>query len=150
MSLILRLADAVTAELNAAPATTFGSDLSVVAVRRVLPVFDLAQLTTLQVSVVPKAIVQAIATRATAQMDLSIDIGLQQKLTASAATVDIEVAALCRLVEAIARYLQRRPLSALPGVQWVRTANEPIYAADHLAQQRVFTSVLTVTYRGLV
>ena len=30
---------------------------------------------------------------------------------------------------------------------WVRTANEPIYAADHLAEQRLFTSVLTLTYR---
>jgi len=29
----------------------------------------------------------------------------------------------------------------------VRTANEPVYAADHLAEQRTFISVMTLTYR---
>ena len=31
----------------------------------------------------------------------------------------------------------------------VRTQNEAVYAPEHLAEQRVFTSVLTVTYRTI-
>jgi len=53
------------------------------------------------------------------------------------------------LVEQIADYLRRRPLGSIPAA-WVRTANDPIYAAEHLAEDRVFTSVLTVTYRVMV
>jgi len=54
------------------------------------------------------------------------------------------------LVEQIADYLRQRPLGGAPGVLWVRSANDPIYAAEHLAEDRVFTSVLTVTYRVMV
>ena len=31
----------------------------------------------------------------------------------------------------------------------VRTRNDPVYAPEHLADQRAFTSVLTVTYRSV-
>ena len=40
-------------------------------------------------------------------------------------------------------------LQATPWAVWLRTANAPIYAADHLAEQRAFTSVLSLTYRVL-
>jgi hypothetical protein len=73
-----------------------------------------------------------------------IDIGIQKKLGKN---LDAEVADLCDLVEQIADFLKRRPLAALPYAAWVTTTNDPIYAADHLAQQRVFTSVLSLTYR---
>jgi hypothetical protein len=55
--------------------------------------------------------------------------------------------ALCGLMDAIAGYLRRRPLSAASHAAWVRTQNDPVYAPQHLAEQRAFTSVLTVTYR---
>jgi len=54
---------------------------------------------------------------------------------------------LCGLMDQIAAYLRRRPLAGVPGATWVRTLNDPVYAPEHLAQQRVFTSVLTVMYR---
>ena len=142
MALIFTIADAVAAELNAAQAGTF--DPAFTAVRRVLPEFDLSDLAELKVSVVPKAVEINGSTRSVGQFDCQIDIGVQKKLGKD---LDAEVMALCGLMDAIAGYLRRRPLSAAPHAAWVRTQNDPVYAPQHLAEQRAFTSVLTVTYR---
>jgi hypothetical protein len=142
MAMILTIADAVVAELNAASAGTF--DPAFTAVRRVLPEFDLSDLAELKVSVVPKAVEINGSTRSVGQFDCQIDIGVQKKLGKD---LDAEVMALCGLMDAIAGYLRRRPLSAAPHAAWVRTQNDPVYAPQHLAEQRTFTSVLTVTYR---
>lgn len=143
MAMVIDIADAVAAELNAAPAGTFCAAFT--AVRRVLPEFDLAELAELKVTVVPKAIEINGATRAASHLDCQIDIGVQQKLGKD---LDTEVAALCTLVEEIATYLRRRPLAGAPRAAWVRTQNDPVYAPDHLANERTFTSVLTLTYRS--
>ena len=142
MALIFTIADAVAAELNAAQAGTF--DPAFTAVRRVLPEFDLSDLAELKVSVVPKAVEISGSTRSVGQFDCQIDIGVQKKLGKD---LDVEVMALCGLMDAIAGYLRRRPLSAASHAAWVRTQNDPVYAPQHLAEQRAFTSVLTVTYR---
>jgi hypothetical protein len=115
-------------------------------VRRVLPEFDLPELSELQVSVVPKAVEITGSTRSVCQHDVQVDIGVQKKLGKD---LDTGVAALCGLVDELAAYLRRRPLAGAPDAAWVRTQNEPVYAPEHLAGQRVFTSVLTVTYRAL-
>jgi hypothetical protein len=145
MALTLDIADAVVAELNAAPPGTF--DPAFTAVRRVLPVFDLAEMTDLHVSVVPRAVEIAGATRSMSQHDVQIDIGVQKKLVTGDGELDQQVPALCELVDQIAAYLMRRVLQAIPGAVWVRLANDPIYAPEHLSQLRQFTSVLTLTYR---
>ena len=62
---------------------------------------------------------------------------------------DTDVTSLLGLVDELADFLKRRPLAAAPWAVWVRTDNEPLYAPDHLAEKRMFTSVLTVTYRVL-
>ena len=144
MALIIDIADAVVAELNAAPAGTF--DPAFTALRRVLPEFDLPELAELKVTVVPKAVEINGSTRLTSQFDCQIDIGVQKKLGKD---LDTEVAELCGLVDGIAGYLRRRSLAAAPHAVWVRTRNDPVYAPEHLAEQRAFTSVLTVTYRSV-
>jgi hypothetical protein len=112
-------------------------------------VFDLAEMADLHVSVVPRAIDIAGATRSASQYDVQIDIGVQQKLTSApgGGELDQQVPVLCELVDQIAAYLTRRVLQAMPTVVWVRLANDPIYAPEHLSQLRQFTSVLTLTYR---
>lgn len=144
MARIIDIADAIVAELNAAPAGSFGPAFT--AVRRVLPAFELSELAELRVTVVPKALEISGAMRSASQFDCQVDIGVQQKLGKD---LDTEVAALCGLVEQIAAYLRRRPLTGAPLAAWVRTQNDPVYAPDHLAQQRTFTSVLNVTYRSV-
>ena len=141
MALAIDIADAVAAELAGG---TFPQEIS--PVRRVLPDFELADLRDLRVTVVPKVVEITGSTRTLCQHDVQIDIGVQKKLGTD---LDVEVAELCGLVEEIAAFLKKRPLAAAPHASWVRTANEPIYAPDHLSDQRVFTSVLTLTYRAL-
>jgi len=143
MSLIVQLADAVKAELNV---TTFTP--AFIAERRVLPVYELSELTGLRVTVVPKAVEITVSTRAASQHDLTVDIGVQQRVPPES-DVDAFVLLLGGLVDAIADHLRRRELAQLPNVCWVSTTNDPVYAPEHLTEKRVFTSVLTVTYRGM-
>ena len=144
MSMVIDIANAVAAEINAAGPGTFSEDFA--AVRKVLPAYELPDLVALKVSVVPKRVEISGSTRSASQYDIAVDIGVQKKLGKD---IDTEVAALGTLVDEIADYLRRRPLAAIPGAAWVNTVNEPIYAPEHLAEQRVFTSVLTVTYRAM-
>jgi len=139
MALVTDIADAVVAELAGG---AFSQPFT--AVRRVLPEYELADLKDLRVTVVPAAVEIAGASRTLSQHDVRIDIGIQKKLGKN---LDTEVAQLVGLVDEIGEFLKRRPLQATPYAVWVKTANEPIYAAGHLAEQRTFTSVLTLVYR---
>jgi len=143
VSTIIDIADAVTAELAAG---TGDLSQSFTPQRSVLPDFELSDLQDLRVTVVPRAVEITGSSRTMSQHDVQIDVGVQKKLGTD---LDTEVAELVGLVEEIAGFLQRRPLSAAPQACWVRTANEPVYAPDHLAEKRLFTSVLTLTYRLL-
>ena len=146
MSLITEIADAVTAELNAAAPGTFTQSFT--AVRKVLPFYELQDLAGLKVTVVPKAVEITGSTRSNSQYDFSIDIGIQKKL-GSPSALEAEVESLGAVVDQIAEYLRRRPLPGAPFAAWVSTINDPVYAPEHLLEKRVFTSVLTLTYRAL-
>ena len=146
MSLAIDIADAVAAAINVAPAGTFSEEVA--AVRKILPTAKLETLTELTVTVVPKSMEITGATRAGSQYDIAVDIGIQKKLS-GAEDIDPEVAILASLVDEIADYLRQQPLASAPHAQWVATMNEPIYAPEHLAELRVFTSVLTLTYRAM-
>ena len=144
MGLATDIADAVAAEINAAADGTFSEAID--AQRQVLPARELADLATLKVTVVPKAIEISGSTRSVSQYDIAIDIGIQKKLGKD---LDAEVPPLTTLVDEIAEYLRKRQLTAAAYAAWVRTVNEPVYVPEHLASQRVFTSLLTVTYRAM-
>jgi len=144
MSLVTDIADAVATELGAAPPGTFSETFTVE--RCVLPEFDLEDLSALKVTVVPKSVEITGSTRATSQYDIAIDIGVQKKL---ANDLDVEVAALGTLVDEMADYLRSRTLEQAPFAVWIGISNDPVYAPEHLGQRRVFTSVLTVTYRAV-
>jgi hypothetical protein len=142
--LVLDIATAVAAELNAAPEGTFGAPVQ--AVCSVLPVYDLTQMADLKVTVVPKGVQISGATRAASQFDVQVDVGIQKKLGSD---LETEVATLLDLVDEVAQYLRKRPLAGVPHASWISTANEPVYAPEHLADKRLFTSVLTLTYRAI-
>jgi len=147
MSLVTEIADAVAAELNAAAPGTFSESFT--AERKVLPVHELKDLVDLKVTVVPKAVEITGSTRAASQYEITVDIGVQRKLAPGNTDRDAKVTALGTLVDQIAEYLRRRPLTAAPWASWVSISNDPVYAPEHLLEQRVFTSVLTVTYRAM-
>ena len=144
MATIIDIADAVAATLNAPGEPGFSQSFT--AQRKALPAFELADLAGLHVTVVPKAVEVTGASRSLSQHDYQIDVGAQQKLGSD---LEADVAALCGLVEEIAAFLGRRPLTGAAGVAWVRSANEPVYSPEHLAEKRLFTSVLTITYRAM-
>jgi hypothetical protein len=139
VSVILDVANAVVASLNAA---SFSQELT--AERRYRPTFELADLDTLRVSVVPKSLRIGSATRAANYFDCAIDVGVQKKVNVDEPA---EVDALMNLVEEITDHLRMSRLEALPEAAWLSIENEPVFAPEHLDQERVFTSVLTVRYR---
>ena len=146
MSTITDIADAVVAELNGATEGTFGEAFT--AQRLNLPEFDLKDMATLRVSVVPKGVQIAAASRLASQHDWQIDVGVQKKLSADGAD-QAEQDDLIALVEQIAAFLARRSLAAFPAAVWVKTELPTLYAPEHLRELRQFTSVLTLTYRTM-
>jgi len=140
MSVIVQIADAVAGELNGG---TFGQPFT--AERNYLPLYDLKELKSLRVTVVPTGTAIESKARRTAQHDVEIDVAVQQKLVKTDnATID----PLMSLTEEIADHFRFKRL-APPDAVWIKTENEPVYAQEHLDQYRVFTSLLTLTFRVL-
>jgi len=139
MSICVQIADAVAGELNNG---SFSPPFT--AQRRLLPEYEIGELTELKATVVPKAVEISSFSRTMHNFDVQIDIGIQKKLDGE---IDDQLPALMGLVEQIADYLRKRPLAGFPNAVWVSAQNVPIYARDHITDRRVFTSILTLTYR---
>ncbi|MCE9530355.1 MAG: hypothetical protein K8T89_04370 [Planctomycetes bacterium] len=137
MAVILQIADAVVVELNAA---VFGQPFQ--AVRHYLPRFELSEMNTLKVSVVPKSVISQGLDRNRDRFDYRIDVAVQKKTDLSAATLD----ALVNLTEEIGDFLRTQPLTAFPNARCVGVETTPIYAPEHLDEYRQFTSVLSASY----
>lgn len=139
MSTIVALADAVVSELNAK-----AWSLPFVARRLYRPRFEPADLGTLQVSVVPRALVIEAASRALDSREYRLDVAVQQKLDAESAD---QADRLLGLVEEIARHFRLRRPAAMPSALCVKVENEPVYAVEHLDELRCFTSIITLSFR---
>lgn len=140
MSTIAAIADAVAAHINAG---TFSQPVS--AERMYQPAFTLEDLADLRVSVVPRTVGIAAATRASSLFECVVDVGVQKKLPAEGA--DAEIDALLDFVEEITDHLRLSRLPDAPEAAWAGIAHEPVVSSESLEQHRVFTSVLSVTYR---
>jgi len=138
MSVVVAIAEAVVEELNAA---SFSQPFT--AQRDYLPLYDLKDLKSLRVTVVPKGTAIEISGRSSNQHDVEIDVAVQQKL---ANTDNAAIDPLMTLVEEIADHFRFKRLTS-PDAVWIKTQNEPVYAQQHLDQFRVFTSLLTLTFR---
>ena len=136
---LIQVTEAVVTALNAG---TFSQ--SVTAVRHYLPRFDLAEVKDLHVSVVPKGIEVAQATRDKGTFDYRIDVAVQKKLTSGSAA---ELDPLLALVEEIAESFRGKRLPGMSTAMWVKTEHAPVYAPEHLQELRQFTSVMTLTFR---
>jgi len=139
MATCIDIADALVTEINGG---SFSQPFT--AARELLPNYELAEMTDLHVTVVPKAVEITPFSRAMHQHEVQIDIGIQKKI---ASDIESEVPQLMTLVEEIADYLRKRPLAGMPQVVWFKAACEPIFSHQHLAEKRLFTGILTVTYR---
>ena len=140
MSTIAALADAVAVHVSAG---SFGQPVT--AVRMYQPAFTLEDLKDLRVSVVPRTVQMTPVTRDSLAVEYVIDVGVQKKFPAEG--VDAAIDELLVLVEAIADHLRFKRLEGFPDAAWVGINNEPVVSSEALEQHRVFTSVLSVTYR---
>lgn len=140
MSTIAALADALAAHINAG---TFSQPVA--AARMYQPAFTLEELAELRVSVVPRTTAIAAASRDSSTFECVVDVGVQKKLPADGA--DAEIDALLDLVEEITDHLRLKRLPDAPEAAWAGIAHEPVVSSESLEQHRVFTSVLSITYR---
>ena len=131
------VAKQVVTEINAHTFTT-----AITAVRKYLPEFDLKDMATLHCTVVPKSMETVTANRAAEQDDIAIDVVLQKLADpADLAAVD----ALASLAQEVADFFARHTLTD-GSASWVRT-EQVIYSQDHMSEKRLFTNLLTFTFR---
>jgi len=140
MSTISALADAVAEHINAGSYTQ-----SVSAVRTYQPAFTLEELGELRVSVVPRTTTVTAASRESSTYEHVLDVGVQKKLPAEDDQAAIDD--LLELTEAIGDRLRHTRLAGFPDAAWADLSHEPVVSSESLEQHRVFTSVLSVTYR---
>ena len=139
-ALLINLPQAITDYLN------LGSfSLAFTAVRRAVPIFELTDMSTLRVSVVPRLLDIEVLTRSEESYDAQVDIAIQQRLDdLTNASVDPYL----NLTEEIGDYLKRIVLtSGSSRYLWKKIENAPIYSPDHAKELNQFTSVLRSTYR---
>jgi len=140
MSEIAQIADALASELNAGSfSETFTAE------RAWQPVFEPGDVDSLQVTVVPRSLSIINATRQHSFFDYSIDVGVQKKLGVDPDPSEID--ALDTFTEEVADALRLARLAGFPTAAFFSIEREPIVARDHLEELRIFTTVLTITYR---
>ena len=140
MSTVTTVAKAVAAELN----RHSGFNIPFTATFSVKPNFDLAELDTIRVVIVPKAYELGSITRASTKYVATVDIGIMQRI--GKMSPEDAVDKLGDLVEEIIEFLKAQTLSDFPAGQVIGITNDPLYVPDHLTGQRTFTSVLTIQY----
>jgi len=133
------IADAVVSELNAGEFSW-----AFTAVKAYRPEYELKDLTTLRVTVVPREASPGRLSRSVRWSDYRIDIGVQKKVSS-----DAEADALMDLVEEIDSYLHGRTLAGCPDAIWVGSEISGAPAEEHLRDWGVFTALVSVTYRVL-
>ena len=139
MAVIADIAEAVVVQLNAG---SFSEKFE--AERAYLPVFELADLKSVRVTVVPKSLSIIPGGRAHNQHDYAIDVAVQKKLDVAD---NAEIDPLMTLVDEIADFFRLKRLDSYPGAVWLKTENEPVFSQEHLDQFRQFTGLLTFTFR---
>ena len=139
MSLATTIAKSVVAELNKHEFL-----LPFEAAFSVKPGFELSELETLRVIVVPKTLELETISRSSSKYVVSVDVGIMQRI--GKMTPEEAVETLGDLVDEIIEFLKTKILDDFPAAQCVGVANDPLYIPDHLTQSRTFTSVVNVKY----
>jgi len=138
VSVAVDIAEAVKEALNAG---SFSQPFQ--ATREYRPAFELKDMAELHVTVVPHAVEITSLSRSKHQYDVQIHVAVQKKFTDDSPA---ELDPLMDLVEEIMDFFRLRKL-ADTGATCVGVANAPVYAAEHMAELRQFTSLVTLTFR---
>jgi len=136
--MVLQLADKIVQTLNE---SSFA--LPFTAVRTLFPFYELKDLSTLRITVVPKSVNITTATRNSSDFDYQVDIAIQKAVKAPD---DIEVTALTELALAIAKSFRNKIYQDIGAVCFKQTI-DPLYSVEHIQPPSVFTSVVTLNFK---
>jgi hypothetical protein len=143
MADIVDIADAIQTELEDG---SFSLPFDVV--RGYIPRYEREDLEGLTVTIVPKSVTESNQDRNRTQDEDAIDVAVQQKV---ASTEAAELDPLMSLAREIRRHFKGREcrarVKASTGASWIRSAHPFIYSPEHLREKRIFTSVITLTYK---
>ena len=134
----ISIADEVVTSLNG-----FSYGIAFTAARKLWPFYELKDLSSLKVTVVPKSVEMTMMTRTAMEFNYQIDIAVQKSVTSPDAS---EVSTLMDLAVSIANSFRSKVYSALGAVCFKQTI-DPLYSIDHIAPPSVFTSVIVLTFK---
>jgi len=140
---VIQIADAVTAALNA---STLSQPIT--AKRYYLPEFDLKDMDTLHVSIVPAELDEAMADRSRDRGEYKIHVAVQKRVSNQGSTgIDSEaIDGLMALVEEIDDLFRHKRLAGFKQAAWAKTENKPIYDPRQLKESGLFVSLLVFTF----
>ena len=139
MAIPIDVAESVVARLNAAHLSQ-----PVQAVRGYVPEYNLGEMNSLRVTVVPRELVVTSVSRDRLAYDTQVDIAVQRKFTKGD---NPEIDPLVNLVEEIADLFRLKRLASYPAAIWAKTEHRVLYSPEHWVELRQFTSLLTLTFR---
>jgi hypothetical protein len=144
MAVAVEIADAMVTALNAAQLSE-----AFEAKRYYLPEFDLKEMNTLHVSVVPAELDEEIADRSRDRAEYKIHVAVQKRVASNDPPGFDEAAidGLMQLVQEIDDLFRHKPLAGYTQAGWAKTENKPIYDPKHLKENSQFTSLLVFTFR---
>jgi len=136
--MVLQLADKIVDTLNSG-----NFALPFTAVKTLFPFYQLKDLSTLRVTVVPKSVNITTASRSSSEFDYQVDIAIQKAVKTPD---DIEVTALTELVLAIAKSFRNKIYQDI-GAVCFKQSIDPLYSTEHIQPPSVFTSVVTLNFK---
>ena len=136
--MVLQLAEKIVTTLNDSE-----FDLEFTAIRTLFPFYELKDLCTLRVSVVPKSVNITTASRSSSEFDYQIDIAIQKAVKSPD---DAEVTVLTELALAIAKSFRSKIYEDI-GAICFKQSIDPLYSVEHIQPPSVFTSVITLNFK---
>lgn len=138
---LIEIADAIVTALNAA-------DLSQALVfeRDFLAEFQISEIASLHGKVVPRSDSREMGSASVDNATVAIDIAVAKRLRPGAHNDRAEIDGLIDFCEEIKAVLNRQRLAGAENAVCIALAQEAPYSSDHLAEMRVFITVITATF----
>ena len=141
-AVVIDIVDAIVAALDAVKATLA---IPFEVAKRSLPNYELPELETAVLSVIPATVAITHATRGMSYWDYRIDVAVQKRLDATDRQTQIDTLVL--LSQEVADELIRVSFATTPASSFLRCEIDPLWVEDHLSEKRLFTSVVRLHYR---
>jgi hypothetical protein len=136
--MVLQLAEKIVTTLNDGE-----FDLEFTATKTLFPFYELKDLSTLRVTIVPKSVNITTASRAASEFDYQVDIAIQKAVKSPD---DAEVTVLTDFALVIAKSFRNKVYQDI-GAVCFKQSIDPLYSVEHIQPPSVFTSVVTLNFK---